>query len=50
MIANTSRNKNSTKKKDKTYNSKIKSNINKYKISKNFLYKKENLLLKFKNK
>ena len=38
MIANTSRNKNSTKKKDKTYNSKIKSNINKYKISKNFLY------------
>ena len=50
MIANTSRNKNSTKKKDKTYNSKIKSNINKYKINKNFLYKKENLLLKFKNK
>ena len=50
MIANTSRNKNSTKKKDKTYNSKIKSNINKYKISKNFLYKKDNLLLKFKNK
>ena len=50
MIANTSRNKNSTKKKDKTYNSKIKSNISKYKISKNFLYKKDNLLLKFKNK